>query len=513
MPPNTPDVAEARTSMSAVPAMLIREADALREAGRLGEAEAAYLSILGRWPALPDCWFNLGVVQRRSGRFEAALASYQQALMRGISGPEEVHVNRAVIYSDCLRQNEAAERELGEALRLNASYVPALLNLANLHEDRGERDEARALYERALALEPWCFLALARLANLLPADALDERLIARLREGLARPEASAADRAQIGFALGRALDARGDYGSAFAAYQAANRDSRASALPAVVRYDRAAQERVTEQLIAAPVRAPVVRTATGAPEPRPIFVCGMFRSGSTLAEQLIAGHPGVAAGGELELLPGMIARDLLPFPETLAAAPEAQLAQLAAQYRARVAALFPDAAYVTDKRPDNFFCIGLIKTLFPDALIVHTTRDPLDNCLSVYFLHLEPRMSYALDLMDTAHFYRQYRRLMAHWKQLYGAAIIDFDYDRFVRFPEATGSSLFEALGLEWDPRFLELPRSGRAIRTASVWQVREPLYRHASGRARHYMQELTPLREYLADLLPSPAPGPAEHR
>ncbi|TLY83226.1 MAG: tetratricopeptide repeat protein, partial [Gammaproteobacteria bacterium] len=175
--------------MSAVPATLIREANALREAGRLAEAEAAYLRILGRWPSLPDCWFNLGVVQRRSGRFEAALASYQQALMRGISGAEEVHLNRAVIYSDCLRQSEAAERELREALRLNASYVPALLNLANLHEDRGQRDEARLFYERALTLEPWCFLALARLASLQPADALDERLIARLREALARPEA------------------------------------------------------------------------------------------------------------------------------------------------------------------------------------------------------------------------------------------------------------------------------------------------------------------------------------
>src|SRR6266480_6518883 len=473
-------------AMSAVPPMLIREANALREAGRLAEAEAAYLRILGRWPSLPDCWFNLGVVQRRSGRFEDALASYQQALMRGISGPEEVHLNRAVIYCDCLRQSEAAERELREALRLNASYVPALLNLANLYEDGGQRDEARVLYERALTLEPWCFLALARLASLQPADALDERLIARLREALARPEASAADRALLGFALGRALDAIGDYRGAFPAYQAANRDSRASALPAVVRYDRAAQERVTEQLIAAPVRTLPGRAPTGASGPRPIFVCGMFRSGSTLAEQLIAGHPGVAAGGELELLPAMIARELLPFPESLAAAPEAKLRELAAQYRERIAALFPHAARVTDKRPDN--------------------------CLSVYFLHLDPRMSYALDLMDTGHFYRQYRRLMAHWKQLYGAAIIDFDYDRFVSAPEAAGSALFEALGLEWDPRYLELRRSGRAVRTASVWQVREPLYRHSSGRAHHYTPELAPLREYLADLLP-PAAGTAEHR
>src|SRR2546421_8079045 len=431
------------------PVTLIREANALREAGHLTEAEAAYLRILGRWPTLADCWFNLAVVQRRSGRFEAALGSYQEALARGVAGPEEVYLNRAVIYSDCLRQDEAAERELREALKLNPSYVPALLNLANLHEDRGRREQPRTLYAQALTHAPFCSLALARLSNLLPRGAHDAGLIARLREAIARPEASAADRAQLGFALGRALDANGDYGGAFSAYQAANRDSRASALPAVVRYDRAAQEQVTEQLIAAATPRPLAPPGADATGPRPIFVCGMFRSGSTLTEQLIAGHPAVAAGGELDLLPRMIASELLPFPDSLATASQGKLMQLAAHYRDRIAALFPGAAYVTDKRPGKFFCIGLIKTLFPDALIVHTTRDPLDTCLSVYFLHLDHRMSYGLDLMDTGHFYRQYRRLMAHWQRLFGADIVDFDYDALVRAPEATASALFGSLGLE----------------------------------------------------------------
>ena len=487
--------------MSAVAATLIREANALREAGRLAEAEAAYLRILGRWPSLPDCWFNLGVVQRRSGRFEAALASYQQALAHGITAPEEVHLNRAVIYSDCLRQDAAAERELREALTLNPAYVAALLNLANLHEDRGQRNEARALYERALELDPRCFVALARFADLLPPGDHDAQLLARLRAALADRKACAADRARLGFALGRALDAAGDYRGAFAAYQAANRDSRLSALPAPAHYDRSAQEQMTERLIAAPLPPPLP-AAQGA-RPRPIFICGMFRSGSTLTEQLIAAHPGVAAGGELDLLPSLIAR-LQPYPECLASTSPAQLTQLAAAYRERSAGLFPGAAYVTDKRLDNFFYLGLIKALLPDALIVHTTRDPLDNCLSVYFLHLDQRMSYALDLMDTGHFYRQYRRLMTHWKRLFAADIIDFDYDRFVRTPEASARALFTALGLEWDPQFLERPRTAGAVKTASVWQVREPLYRRASGRARHYSQEVAPLRAYLSDLLPA---------
>jgi tetratricopeptide (TPR) repeat protein len=492
--------------MSSEAAALIREANALRQAGRLLEAQAAYVHILSRWPALPDCWFNLGVVQRRAGNLQAALLSYQEALARGISGPEEVHLNRAVIYSK-LRQDEAAEGELRNALKANPSYVPALLNLANLHEDRARREDARALYEQALALEPNCFLALARLANLSPPEACDEPLIARLRAALRQPTATAADRADLGFALGRALDAKGEYAAAFEAYEAANRESRASAMPAVAPYDRAAQEHVTEQLMAAPLPKPLAPAPAGASRPRPIFVCGMYRSGSTLAEQLLAGHPQVVAGGELDLLPAMIASELLPFPESLTTTPPAKLERLASRYREQLATLFPGAAYVTDKRPDNFFCIGLIKTLFPDAKIVHTTRNALDNCLSVFFLHLDPRLSYASDLRDTGHFYRQYRRVMAHWKRLFGSDIVEFDYDEFVRAPEVAGPRLFGSLELGWDPRFLEFPHSPGSVRTASVWQVRESLYQSSSGRARHYERELAALGQDLADLLPA-APG-----
>jgi len=177
-----------------------------------------------------------------------------------------------------------------------------LLNLANLHEDRGQREEARALYGQALTHDPLCFLALAASPTCFPRRTR-RGLVARLREAIGAPEASTADRAQLGFALGRALDAKGDYGDAFSAYQAANRDSRASALPAVVRYDRAAQEQVTDRLIATVTPTPVGPAAADASKPRPIFVCGMFRSGSTLTEQLLAGHPAVAAGGELDLLP------------------------------------------------------------------------------------------------------------------------------------------------------------------------------------------------------------------
>src|SRR5450631_3823911 len=127
-----------KMDINSSPEPLIRQAQALQHAGRLVEAEQAYTQILARWPALPDCWYNLGVVQRLQGRAAAALTSYREALNHGVSRPEEVHLNRAVILSDALQRGHEAETELREALRLNPTYLPAMLNLANLHEDRGE---------------------------------------------------------------------------------------------------------------------------------------------------------------------------------------------------------------------------------------------------------------------------------------------------------------------------------------------------------------------------------------
>ena len=131
-----------------------RAAVQLEQAGRLDEAVAAYQRLLARFPDLPDTWFNLAVLQRRLRQFYAALDSYRQALDRGVAQPEEAHLNRAVIYADFLRQDGPAVAELQAALALNPRYVPALLNLANLHEDLGRQDDAAALYERALGIDP-----------------------------------------------------------------------------------------------------------------------------------------------------------------------------------------------------------------------------------------------------------------------------------------------------------------------------------------------------------------------
>lgn len=494
--------------MEPTPQELEREAIHLQNAGRWAEAEAAWLRLLERIPGAPDGWYNLGFVQRHGGRYDAALASYRRALDLGVREPEEVHVNRGVIYSDCLRQPQAAEHELEAALRLNARYLPALLNLANLREDLGQREAALGTYERLLAIAPHMNTALARYAGLRGAEGPGDPIVNRLREAIASPGTTAADVATLGFALGQLLDRCGAWDEAFAAYAAANRASRASMPRNASPYDRARHEAYVDALIATFTRerADAARDAThagSAPAVNPIFICGMFRSGSTLAEQVLAGHPRVTAGGELEFLPRLVQRQLAPFPASMLRATPPNLRAMAADYLDTLARTFPGADRVTDKRPDNFLYLGLIKTLFPDSRIVHTLRHPLDNCLSVYFLHLDQSMGYALDLLDTGHYYRQYRRLMEHWKSLYGDDILDFDYDAFVRDPRTGLERLLGHCGLEWDENCLQFHRVANSVRTASVWQVREPLYRRSSGRWRNYAHKLGSLAEYLGTRCP----------
>ena len=471
---------------------LLREASRLRTLGKVEEAIDAYQRLLETKSDLPDSWYNLGWLQRKARRFDAALESYAQALALGVSGPEEVHLNRAVILSDHLHRPDEAAQELAQALKLKRDYVPALLNLGNLREDLGDRDGAREAYAAALAAEPGNSLALARLAAISHSAELDTGLTQRLRIAIAGAS-EPSERADLGFALAGLLDSAGQFGEAFEAAVAANAASRESS---GARYDRAEQERFVDRLIAA-FPAP----AAGAESSPSVFICGMFRSGSTLVEQILGAHSAATTGGELDLIPALVGR-IEGYPESVAAADAGQVQEWRKNYRSGLP--LRDGKLLTDKRPDNFLHVGLIKTLFPDAKIVHTRRHPLDNLLSLYFLHLDPSMSYALDLEDSAHWHDQHERLMAHWKALYPDDIFDVDYDELVHDPGVVINQLLGFLGLGWEEGLLEFHRGRSAVKTASVWQVRQPLHARSSGRWTNYRALLDPIAALVGESPPS---------
>jgi len=468
---------------------LLASAGSLRSQGRLAEAEQVYRALLAHAPDLPDSWFNLAWLQRHLGQYDEAIASYGQALQRGISGPEEVHLNRGVIFADHLARPDLAADELYTALTLAPDYPPALLNLGNLQEDLGNREAASETYQRLLALDPGNATTLSRLAGLTQVAEAGP-MIDRLRIGLGHAAIVGEDRAALGFALGRLLDAVGDYDAAFAAYAAANQACRAEAPP----YNRQAEARSIDAIIRA-FDQPVTAAPAG---DAPIFILGMFRAGSTLIEQVLAGHSRITPGGELPYLP-TIARKLFG-PELRPEGPPApaDIAAAADAYRMQAEAAFPGHDRLTDKRPDNFLHIGLIQGMFPGARILNTVRNPIDNLLSIYFLHVDSAMRYAFDLGDIAYHIGLYRRLMEHWRSLYGAAILDISYDAFVTDPEPNLRAMLDHLALDFEPACLDFQTRANAVRTASVWQVREPLHARSSGRWQNYARHLEPILDQL---------------
>jgi tetratricopeptide (TPR) repeat protein len=482
----------------------MRQASMLLRQGRRAEALDAYRRLVEVRPEEADAWYNLGYLLRTEGRYEEALAAYGRALETGVHQPEGVRLNRAAIFSDHLRDDGAAADELNAALQLRPGFAPALLNLGNLHEERGARAEAIGCYEQLLsgssdADRHLRHQALARMTHLCPPDSADSPLLLSLREAAEAMLDQDEERANLLFALGRAYDSLGLYDEAFSAFSKAHRCVRKRAQP----YDRALARARTDALKS-------VFSSHGPAGPRdehrpaPLFICGMFRSGSTLLEQMLAAHPEVTAGGELDFMPRLVTGALAPFPSSMVNADQARDEQIARDYLDHLDRLFPESrhrAYVTDKRPDNFLLIGLIKRLFPNAKVLHTTRHPLDNGLSIFMQHLDPRVaSYSHELGDIGHHYGQYRRLMAHWKSVFGPDILDVEYEALVREPRQELERVLAFLGLQWNDRCLKFHQLANTVKTASYWQVRQPLYLEATGRWRKYHQHLVPLRAGLRE-------------
>jgi Sulfotransferase family len=246
----------------------------------------------------------------------------------------------------------------------------------------------------------------------------------------------------------------------------------------------------------------------------PVFIVGMPRSGTTLTEQILAAHPEVFGAGELPalqrvvgLVPAMTGK-AAPWPECAARLGQGGVDTLAARYLSEVTRLAPGAARITDKMPQNFLSLGLVALLFPEARVIHCTRDPVDTCLSCYFQGFTQGHGYAFDLATLGAYYRHYRRLMDHWNAVLDIPVIDMPvmemrYEAMVADQEAESRRLVDFAGLDWDDACLRFFASDRLAHTASYDQVRRPVYKGSVGRWRRYAAHLGPLLAALGDLAP----------
>jgi len=509
----------------------------LLEEDRIPEAIEALNEALTLAPNYPESICNMGGVHLAQEENEQALAHYQRALslrpvyveaqmglaktLQALENLEEAEraARQAIDFDTAnpkaqallagihteMAQPALAEAEYERALQLKPDSGDALLGLGHLCTENGQLARARELFLRALAGKPDDIAARIHLVQNDKVSADDEHFAALRAEEKKMAEFSDKRRLSLHFALGKCYDDTKDYDQAFPHYLAGCRIKRAR-----LGYDPAAAARQFVELQKIFSKDFIDRLrGSGDPSAMPIFVLGMPRSGTTLTEQILASHPDVFGAGELPDLLRIAHRkthpDTTSFPDNLRYLDSATLNAWGAEYVAAVQARAPQAKHITDKMPANFFAVPLIHLMLPNAKIIHVNRNPVDTCVSCFTRLFHRKQEHTYDLAELGRYYADYARLMNHWRTVLPAgAFYDVQYEDIVADQESEARKLLEYCGLEWNDACLDFHQTQRQIRTASVVQVRQPIYTTSVERWRKYEKFLGPLLEELGDLVPN---------
>lgn len=424
---------------------------ALAQGGDLGAAEQAFRRASELDPGLLDPWLNLARVLELRGDVAGACAAYDAAV--------EVDPRRAATRI------------------LRADALKALGRL-----DDAEAELRALLDDESAAPSAW--IGLFNLKAIRPGD--DGAALARL---YASGRGTPAQRIALGFAWANALEAEHRHAEAFAVLAEANAARRRE-----VRWSAPAVSGLVDAILAA-FAAPPPSTERGADL---VFLVGMPRSGSTLAEQILAAHPQVASGGETNLVARVLqdesARRGARYPHWVADAVAEDWRRLGDDYRARIAPLRGDRAVFTDKTLPNWQMLGAILRMFPGARIVHCVRDPLETCWSCWKHNFGEGQFFAYDFAELAAFHRDSERAMAHWRAQAPASIHALVHEALLDAPEDGVRALLAHCGLAFDPACLRFHEAERSVHTTSAAQVRRPLRRDTAVTA-GYGALLDPLR------------------
>ena len=509
-------------------AMQLDLGDALMAAGRLQEAVETLALAIRLDARMPTAHFYLAQIFDGFGQEAMAIAGYKAAvalkpdlvdaqmrlgdlyLARDLRADAEAAFRAAASASardgvtariaearavEASGDFEAALAKMRAAVTAHPKSGEARAILANLLTQSGQLEEAATEFERASELtldmnSVWIGITTNRKIT-----ANDDALLARMKAALNQSRLSPRHRQLLHFALGKAHDDRGEYESAMRNFDEGNQLRGMGS-----EFDREGLARRVDQIIAAAPPSFFDRSPNvGVDDATPILIVGMPRSGSTLTEQILSSHPDVAAGGELGFWssPRILSQDLL------SVAGDAEAAKrVANDYIATLKAVEPAAKRVTDKALANFFLLGILHRLLPKATLIHCRRHPIDTALSIFTTNFETNFDYASSRGDLVFYYRQYARLMDHWRNvLPPGRLVEVDYESLVSDPEPQARRLVAACGLDWNDACLAPHRNTRKIKTASVWQARQPIYRTSLERWRRYEPWLGELRELAPEM------------
>lgn len=471
--------------------------NALTGQGKLDEAVVFYRKALALKPDYAEAQYNLGVLLDNQGWLDEAVACYRRAVELR---PEyaEAHNNLGSALQDQGRLDEAVAC-YRKALDLKPDYPEAYYNIANVLRELGRLTEGRDYIEKAIRLSPRNSMFFGSLALSKQFMAGDPHLA--LMEELARDmeSLSAKEQIELHFALGKALADIKEYEQSFRHLLQGNALKRQQ-----IAYDATATLELFQRIQTVFTSEMMHRKqGLGNPSTVPIFIVGMPRSGTTLVEQILASHPKVFGAGERNDFDKAVAhlgnRARMPFPELVRGMSGEDVRQLGTSYLDMIRAIAPEAVRITDKMPLNFRFVGLIHLALPHARIIHTSRDPIDTCLSCFSTLFTVGQPYSYDLGELGRYYRAYQELMQHWRNVLPAGVmLEVQYEEVVDDLEGQARRLVAHCGLEWDDACLEFHKTQRPVRTASVSQVRQPIYKSAVGRWRVYEKFLGPLTKAL---------------
>jgi len=465
---------------------------ALEKLGNIGGALAAYDRATKLLPSLTEAWFRAGALVYTLGHVGEAVGCFRRAAATGgRTSFGRLGKARTLVIED---HNQEAEQVLREMLVADPTNAMAYDLLGGVLSELGRFEEARACFERTVAIAPLLAGSYYDLVRCRPVTSADNGLLQGMQAALTTAGLEAGQRQRLHLAIGKAAEDLGDYALAMHHFDAADAVRRGSAS-----FDSAAFSIEVDRLIASCTPEFIARAPElGSSDATPVLIIGMPRSGTTLVEQIVSMHPEVGAGGELNFWNERGAE----WHRAGAAGNETPfvlsdfLAKTAADYLGVLRVIAPTAARVTDKMPFNFLWAGLIHVAFPRAIIIHCRRAAVDTALSIHQTHFHPSMPFPTGGAELVAYFRSYQRLIDHWRSVLPAdRFLDVDYEDLTRAPEPVIRRIIAACGLAWHDACLRPESNPRAVKTPSKWQTRQPIYRTSVERWRRYEPWLGPLR------------------
>jgi tetratricopeptide (TPR) repeat protein len=459
----------------------------LSHLSRYEEAEQCFRDAIAVKQNFSEPHGNLGVLLRQKSQLYDSEASLRRALkLRPTDVDARINLGLTLVLLGRLRDARAC---FAKVLKTAPRNCRALFGMGQIAIVEGRFDDAEATYRSVIEINPKMTNAWAALATTRKMTKADGEWLARTEE-IATSAIHPMEEANLRFAMGKYCDDVNDFPLAFRNFKRGNELSKAAA----EEYDARRRSHFVDQLIRVYSRETISNIGPGgSSSAKPVFVVGMPRSGTSLAEQIIASHPAAYGAGELDFWAHLMAKKPGLVHSILG---EQDRPQVAEEYLRILGSHSANAARVVDKAPLNADFLGIIYSVFPNTRVVYMQRDPIDTCLSCYFQQFMTVINFAFDLSDLAHYYREHQRLMAHWRAVLPPGfILDVPYEGLVADQEAWSRKMLEFIGLEWDPRCLEFHATKRHVSSASAWQVRQEIYKSSLGRWRNYEKFIGPLK------------------